>query len=148
MQVILLTDVPKIGRKNEVKNVSDGYANNFLLPRKLAQRATAGSLAKVKESAVAQAQTRELEMSLLQKNLADLKGKHVHISARVSEKGHLYEGLRAPEILKALQEQHHIDLPQDALVLEHPLKEVGEHQIAVEAHGHKGSLKVIVEAAV
>lgn len=147
MQVILLTNVPKVGRKNEIKNVSDGYASNFLFPRKLAERATPDRIAKVKQLAQQSAQTRELEMSLLQKNLAELKNKHVHFKVRANEQGHLYEGLHEKEILTALKEQLHIDLPTGALVLHSPLKTTGEHTLSVETQGQKGSLALFLEAA-
>lgn len=147
MQVILLNDIPKVGRKHEVRNVSDGYATNFLFPRKLAQRATPERIARVEERRGQLAAEREVNLALLQKNLAALKTQHVHLTARANEQGHLYEGLHAPAIIAALHEQHRIDLDPEFLKLEHPLKEVGEHRVELEAHGHKGHVTVVISAA-
>ena len=146
MQVILLTDVPKVGRKHQVKNVSDGYANNFLFPRKLAERATAAKVKAFETLSVQAQEHQNIEQNLLKMNLAALKSAHVHISARANEQGHLYEGLREPEILAALREQLHIELPEGALKLKAPLKAVGEHTVSIEVEGEKGSLKVVVAA--
>jgi len=145
MQVILLSDVPKVGRKFEVKNVSDGYAANFLFPRRLAERATPEKLAQVKARAHAAAAQQEVELSLLDKNLAALKKLSVHVKARANEQGHLYEGIRAQEVLKALSDEHRIELPEGSLELPHPLKSAGEHKIDVSAHGRKGVLTVVIE---
>ena len=146
MQVILLANVPKVGQKHEIKNVSDGYALNFLFPRKLAEKATASKLAQAKEQAQQAKDHAELELNLFEKNLATLKTIVVHLKARANEKGSLYEGIRAPEVVTALKNEHRIELPIDALTLEYPLKEMGEHTLEISAHGRKGSLKVVVEA--
>lgn len=145
MKIIFLTDVPNAGRKYEVKNVADGYASNFLFPRKLAERATPAKLTRVRELIKQSAEEREMELNLLEKNLAALKGLHIHLTVRANELGHLYEGVHVAEILKALKEQQRIDLRPDFIKLEHPLKAVGEHTVEIEATGHKGILKVIIE---
>ena len=144
MQVILLSDVPKIGRKFEVKNVSDGYATNFLFPRKLAEKATPERLARVEERSKQLETQREVNLALLQKNLAALKSSHVHLAARANEQGHLYEGIHQEVIAEALKAQHRIDLDPNFLKLEHPLKSVGEHVVEVHAHGHRGHVTVVI----
>jgi len=145
MQVILLADVPKIGRKFDVKDVSDGYAANFLFPRKLAEKATPDRLKRVEEQSKRQAEERRINDELLAGNLASLKNVQVELTAKVNELGHLYQSIHAKEIAQALKDQHRIELDPEFLNLEHPLKEGGEHLIEVEAHGHKGTLKVLVK---
>lgn len=146
MQVILLAHVPKVGKKHEIKNVSDGYALNFLFPRKLAEKATASKLAQAKEQEQQAKDRAELELNLFEKNLAGLKILVVHLRARANEKGSLYEGIHASEVVAALKAEHRIELPDGALTLEHPLKEIGEHALEISAYGRKGSLKVMIES--
>ena len=145
MQVILLADVPKIGRKFDVKNVSDGYAANFLFPRKLAEKATPDRLKRVEMLAREKEEERKISDELLLKNLSTLENKRVELTAKVNELGHLYQAIHAKEITEALKAEHHIDLDPEFLNLEHPIKEAGEHTIEVEAHGHKGSFVLIVK---
>lgn len=145
MKVILLNDVPKIGRKDEIKDVADGYATNYLLPRGLVEVATDKKIqeleAKRKESVAEQ----KIQDSLLEKNIHALKGVVIEISAKANEKGHLYESIHMSEILQALKEQKHVDLKEEHLSLEHPIKEVGEHTVSVTAEGFSGSFVVSIK---
>lgn len=144
MKVILLQNVPKVGHKYEIKTVADGYAANFLFPKKLAEAATS---AKIK---ALEAQRKEIEaeqkvqQDLLTKNLKSLKDVRVEITAKANEQGHLFRGLHKDGILVALKEQKHIDLPEGAIMLDEPIKMIGDHTISVSALNVTSSFTLVV----
>ena len=146
MKVILLKDVPKIGVRNEIKDVSDGYAGNYLLPRGLAEKATDKKIEKLKIKTKKIEDEREVALNLLHKNMKSLSKVTVSLSAKANDHGHLYEGIDIKEILEALKEQAHIELPEESIELPHPIKEVGEYIVEVKTEGEKGSFKVVIDS--
>jgi large subunit ribosomal protein L9 len=147
MKVIFLKDVPRVGRKNEVKEVNDGYALNFLLPNKLAEKATDKSIAELERRKKEIVVEREIQEELLIKNLEEIKGKIVTISGKANEKGSLFSAIHKKEILEELKKQHKAEVSEDVLVLEKPIKEIGEFEIPIEIKGKKSSFKLIVKSA-
>ncbi len=145
MKVIFLNDVPRVGKKYDVKEVNDGYAMNFLLPRKLAEAATPQALSNLEKRKKNIEIEREVQDSLLLKNLEAIKGKIVTIKAKTDEKGHLFSKIHAKEIALAMKEQNHADVGEEFIVLEKPIKEIGEFEIPVLIKGKKSSLKLVVE---
>lgn len=131
MKIVLLSDVPKIGHKYDVKEVSPGYARNFLFPRRLAELATKNKIKYFEQNKVKLEDERAVQADLLQKNFEALKSTSIELKEKTNEKGHLFKGIHKEEIAKALKEQAHIDLPTDNIDLEHPIKEVGEFDIKV-----------------
>ena len=131
MKVILSQDVAGVGRKGEIKNVSDGYAGNFLLPKKLAQIATPNALVVAEKLKNQMEQDREVQKDILEKNIKGLKDLKVQIKAKANEKGHLFSIIHPDEISKILKEQHHLDIPSKIIEIEKPIKEIGAHTIKV-----------------
>mgnify|MGYP001360387003 CR=1 FL=1 len=131
MKVIFCTDVSGVGRKGEVKSVSSGYASNFLFPRRFAEPATPGKIRIAKLQVAQHEEEREIQKDLLGKNIDALKEAVVEIKVKANKQGHLYEGIHKEDIARALKKQKHIDLNPELIHLEHPIKEVGEHQISV-----------------
>ena len=131
MKVILSQDIAGVGRKGEVKNVSDGYAGNFLLPKKLAQVATPAAIASAEKLKKQTEQDKEVQKDILEKNIKSLKDLKVQIKAKANEKGHLFSIIHPDEISKILKEQHHLDIPSKIIEIEKPIKEIGEHIIKV-----------------
>jgi large subunit ribosomal protein L9 len=146
MKIILLKDIPKIGRKGDVKDVADGYALNFVLPQKLGVKATAGGIKKVEASKSAIESERKMQENLLSKSLENLSTITVTITEKANEKGHLFEGIRAERLAQEIQKQSGIVLDAGFIELEKPLKEVGNFIVAISAHGKKGKVKVVIEA--
>lgn len=146
MKVILLQDVPSIGRKNEVKMVADGHALNFLIPRKYALPATPAALRQIETAQAASVVAREVQHSLLQKSLAELSGRIVEIEEKANEEGHLYAGIHKKELARLLNTKTHIAIPEEALELDQPIKAVGEFPITVSIGGEKTSFIVKVSA--
>ena len=148
MKVILLTDVQNVGHKHDVKEVASGYASNFLIPRKLAEIATD---IKVKRGSALKKQheaERKVQEELLSKNVESLKNISIEINAKANEKGHLFKGIHKEDIILQLKEQAHIDIASEMIVLEHPIKEVGEVTIEVKAGDKTGMFTLTVVAGV
>ncbi|HTE48952.1 MAG TPA: 50S ribosomal protein L9 [Candidatus Paceibacterota bacterium] len=145
MRVIFLRDVPRVGKKYDIKEVSDGYAVNFLLPRKLAQTATTKATAELEMLKREIVLEREVQESLLLKNLDEIKDKLVKIGGKANEKGHLFSAIHKKEITAAMLKQHHAEIGEEFIVLEKPIKEIGEFEIPILIKGRKSSFHLIVE---
>ncbi|MEK7576038.1 MAG: 50S ribosomal protein L9 [Patescibacteria group bacterium] len=132
MRIILLQDVPKIGRKYDIKDVSSGYARNFLFPRGLAELATSD---KIKLSETKRKQTEQemaIQDNILGKNINILEGLTIEVKEKSNEKGHLFAGIHKKEISKILREKNHIDIPAELIEIGKPIKEIGKHKIKVK----------------
>jgi len=145
MKVIFLQDVPRVAKRHQIKEVNDGYAMNFLLPRKLAERATSKAVAELEKRKKNIEIEREVQEELLMKNLEEIKGKVLYIKAKADEKGHLFSGIKNKEIVEEMHKQHHAGINEEFIVLEKPIKEVGEHEIPIEIKNKKSSFKLVVE---
>jgi len=144
MRVIFLQDVPRVGKRHEVKDVNDGYAMNFLLPRKLAEVANPKNLAELERRKKEIVVERKVQEELLLKNLEELKDKVVTIRARADEKGHLFAGIHKKEIAEALARER-LQVSEEFIDLEKPIKQVGEFEIPVKVGEKKSSFKLVVE---
>lgn len=143
MRVIFLKDVRGAGQHGEVKNVADGYAQNFLFPQGLAEPASEEKVAKlqqVKDEREAQIHKQEEE---LMAHIRSLQGKGVKIPARATEKGGLFKSVTSRDIAKALKDQHALEIPEAAIRLE-PIKTTGDHPVSLESKGTKATLVVSV----
>ena len=146
MKVILKENIKGIGRKYEVKEVAEGYAQNFLLPKKLAEYA---SVEAVKKAQILQATNLaeiEIREKLTEKQVEMLKGVKIVLQKKTNEKGHLFEKIHLLEIAQALKEQAKIEINPEYLILENPIKEIGEHKILVQVGKNKGEFILMVEA--
>ena len=131
MKIILSQDITGVGRKGEVKNVSDGYARNFLLPNKLGQIATPAAIASADKLKKQMEQDKDVQKDILEKNINGLKDLKVQLKAKANEKGHLFSIIHPDEISKILKEEHHLDIPSKMIEIEKPIKELGEHILKV-----------------
>src|SRR3990167_3785568 len=138
MKVIFLKDIPRVGKRYDIKDVNDGYAMNFLLPRGLAEQATPKAIAQLEQRKKTIAIEREVQEELLLKNLEEIKGKVLHIKARADDKGHLFSGIHNKEIVEAMHAEHHADIGEEFIALEKPIKEVGEFDIPIEIKAAAG----------
>lgn len=146
MKVILLKDVKGIGHAHEVIETKDGHALNYLIPKKLAIPATEVAI-KEAELRRKQATDRgELDAALLTQNISALAEARIIIKVKANEKGHLYDAVGESDIAKAAKEQAHIDLPEDAIKLEKPIKELGTFDIPVATADTFGKFSITIEA--
>lgn len=146
MKIILLKDVKKIGKKYEIKDVADGFAINMLIPSKAAIVATTANVnlieSKKKGDMLIVAKT-EAE---LQKALNDIKGISIEMKGKVNDKGHLFAGIHKEEIITAVKSQKGVNLNTEYVILEKPIKEVGEHAITVKVHDREVAFKLVIKA--
>ncbi len=145
MKVIFLQDVQRVGKRHDVKEVNDGYALNFLFPKKLAEPATKASLASLEERKKEIAIERKVKDELLDKYLEDVKGKTLTIKAKADEKGHLFSGIRKEDISSAMEKEYRAAIGEEFIMLEKPLKELGEFEIPIEIKGRKSAFKLVIE---
>jgi large subunit ribosomal protein L9 len=146
MKVILLHDVPKVGRKFDVIDVADGYATNFLLPQKLGEVATAPKIAELDKRKEAAKVAEDARLLDLREKLATLADLTLVITAKADDQGHLYKKIHADDIVSALKDEHDIHLHKESILLDHPLHEVGDHEVSIEAAGEKATLNVQIVA--
>jgi large subunit ribosomal protein L9 len=147
MKIILLKDVAKLGKKFEIKTVSDGHALNLLIPKGFAVAATLDAKKRLAKQIASMDMEKKIQEDLLGKNLHDLESVSISLVGKANEKGHLFAGIHAPEIVAALSQQAGIDVNPSFIVLEHPLKTTGEHMIEVKAAGKTVKFKVVVKEA-
>lgn len=145
MKVILLKDVAKIGQKGSVKEVSDGYALNYLIPHGLAEQATPGKIAAHEATQKKEEAARAMEVSAVATTVKSVEGAKIQISARATEKGGLFKAITREDIAKALLDQRRAKLSPDAIALEKPIKEVGEHPITIKASGAEAHIMLSIE---
>ena len=145
MKVILLKDVRGIGRAHEAVEAKDGHALNYLIPQKLAVAATPAALRGAEMRRKQVESRKELDVKLLEQNIAALATARIVVRAKANEKGHLYDAVGAPEISKAAKLSASIDLPEEAIKLEKPIKELGTFEIPVAAGATFGKFSIIIE---
>ena len=146
MKVILLADVKGQGKKNDVIDVSDGYAKNFLIPRKLAKVADAQSLNDVKVKEAARVYRIETEKKEAQALAEQLKGILVKIPASSGADGRLYAAVTASDLSAKINETFGINVDKRKLVLNDNIKNVGEYNVTVKLYPEiSAKLKVIVQ---
>jgi large subunit ribosomal protein L9 len=146
MKVILIKDVKKVGKKYETKEVSAGYAVNFLIPRKLAEASTESTMKRINNLKARDEGERKVREDLLMKNLKSVEGKTIELTASANDKGHLFKGIHQDEIVTAVKEQTELDLASEYIVLEKPIKEVGEHEIEVKVQDKSVKFKLVISA--
>ncbi len=145
MKIILLKDVPKVGRKYDTKDVSEGYAANLLIPRGLAIAATPSTVKAINLEKAKLEGEKKIHEELLIKTLADLDGKTITMVGKVNEKGHLFAGIHKPELLKAITEQTRLELNDEHIILEKPVKEAGEHIVELKGAGKTAKITLSIK---
>lgn len=145
MKIILNQDVPKVGKKYEVKNVADGHALNFLIPRGLATAATAGALKKLEIAKTMVAVDKKVQEDLLLKNLKSLDGAKIEIVEKANDKGHLFAGLHKEQIIPEIKKQTGLDVLPEFLVLEKPIKQIGEQPVEIKIQDKTAKFVVVVK---
>ena len=145
MKVILLTDVKGQGKKNDIINVSDGYAANFLLPRKLAKIADAQALNEVKNQEAAKRHRIETETAAAKETAAKLEKLLVKIPAASGGDGRLYGAITAKDIAEALETQFSVTIDRRKILLDAPIKAYGQYQVEAKLYGDvSGKINLLV----
>lgn len=145
MKVIFLQDVPRVGKRHDIKELPDGYVQNFLIPRKLAERATPSAINELEKRRKNLELEKGIQEDLLMRHLAEIKDKVVHLKGKANDKGSLFSAIHKKEIIEAMHKEHNAKIDEDFIVLDKPIKETGEFEIPVIIKGKNSSFKLKVE---
>lgn len=145
MKVILLQDVKGKGKKDQIIDVSDGYARNFLFPKKLAAEADAKAIGDAKNKEAAAARKIELEKAAAHELAEKLQGVLVKIQSKAGADGRLYGSITSSDIADALKAQSGIEIDRRKISLDKPIRSHGKYELDVKLYaGISGKLNVIV----
>lgn len=134
MQIILLQDVKALGKKGELVNVSDGYARNFILPKKLGLEANAKNLNDLKLQKAAEDKKLKELLEEAQALGKDLESKTLEVKIKAGEGGRTFGSISSKEIAGALKTQYGLDIDKKKLHLPEPIKTIGTHTVPVKLH--------------
>ena len=145
MKVIFNVDVKGQGKKGEMKEVSDGYARNFLLPKNLASEATTDNINALKLKEKAKANQIAKEKAAAMETAEKLSGIQVIIKAKAGNGGKLFGAVTSQEISKALKEQHGIEIEKNKIVMKDSIKNFGSYTVKAKlGHEISGNVSVMV----
>ena len=145
MKIIFLKDVPRVGKKYDVKDVADGHGRHLIM-QKVAGIATKEMVARVEKKKLTDISQKKIHEELLIKTIATIDGTSITFYGKANEKGHLFASIHREEVLAELKRTLRIELHPDYLVLDKPLKEIGEFQVPVVIGKNRAILKVNIEA--
>ena len=134
MKVILLQDVKSLGKKGEVVNVNDGYARNFILPKKLGVEANGKNLNDLKLQKNNEAKVAQEHLDAAKKLAEELKAGKVVLTMKVGEGGRTFGSVSSKEIAEAVKEQMHLDIDKKKIQLKEQIKTLGTHIVSVKLH--------------
>ena len=146
MKVILLSDVKNVGKKYDLVDVATGYARNFLLAKELGEAVTKSNAKRVAELGKKREVETKRQEELLEKAFAGVSTATITLKHTANEEGHLYAGVTAEDLALELSKAIGASVGVEHILLEKPLKEVGEFTIIAEVGGKKAEFKVVIEA--
>lgn len=145
MKVIFLQDVKGKGKKGQLMEVSDGYARNYLLPRKLAVEATSDTLNTLRQQEQAKQAQADREREQAEALSKKLENCVVRVTARASDRGQLFGAVTTKEIADSLYAQHQIAVEKNKILQEEPIKNFGSYALKCKlGHGVTGTIHLIV----
>ncbi len=147
MKVVLLKDVAKIGRRGELKDVSEGYANNFLIRKGLAAVATAAVQEQITQEAKQSADRQEKESAKLQQLKSALEKRTFTLKVKVGDKGQVFGGVHEKDIAAVINGKLNSNLDKGQIDTHRGIKTLGEHEINIKlGHGLTAVTKLNIEA--
>ena len=145
MKVILLDNIKGVGKKDEIINASDGYARNFLFPKKLAVEANNENMSKLKAKKQSEQYKKDVNKENAEKIAKKLDDITLTIKARVGENSKIFGGVTSKEISEELKKQYKIDIDKKKIILNENIKNLGSFDISMKLfEGVTGKLKVKV----
>ncbi len=144
MKVILFQDIENLGKKGDVKDVANGYARNFLLPKNLVKLATKTALAELEKQKELDAQKAEEELNLVQGIVSEIDGQEIEIPVKVKEGEEIFGSITPFKISQALKKKG-FDIKKTQINCKEPIKKLGEHPVVINFdHGLEAEIKVII----
>ncbi len=146
MKVVFIKDVPGGAKKGEVKDVSSGYANNFLIAKGFAKVATAEIQAKMEKEARESEKKKEKRYSQLEQVKQQLESRIFTVKVKVGDKGQVFGAVHEKEIIEAVKGKIKVNLEKGQVSIASPIKVIGEHRVTVKlGNGILANLKIKVE---
>lgn len=146
MKVVFLKDVSSKGRAGEIKEVADGYARNFLFPKKLALPATSDAIKTAQTQAAGKARSRVRLQEELSEVAKLIDGKELHFKARAGEKGRLHGSITSAQIAEELSNLANVEIDKKKVAIEEPLRQIGDHEVKISfSKDIEAKVKVIIE---
>lgn len=134
MEVILLEDVKTLGKKGQIVKINDGYARNYVLPKKLGLEATAKNLNDLKLQKARQAKEEAQELADAKALAVKIEEKAVTVSMKIGEGGRTFGAISTKEIAAEAKQQLGLDIDKKKMKLDEPIKTLGTHDVAVKLH--------------
>ena len=132
MKVILLQDVKGTGKKDQIVEASDGFARNYLIPRKMTREATSEAINAIEKSKSADKHREDVRRAEAEERSRKLKGKVVQLTVRGGENGKLYGAVTNDQIAEALKQQHCIEIDKRKIEMEEPIKTAGQSFVTLK----------------
>ena len=144
MKVILLQDVKKIGKKGDVINTSDGYARNYLFPRKLAEEATDSNLHILNNKKENERKQKLAELEAAQKLAKELKGKELKLTVKTGENNKLFGAITSKDVAELIKTQYKVEVEKKKIVMD-TIKLAGTYEIEVKLYPEVSTkMKVVI----
>ena len=144
MKIILTQDVDKLGKKYDIKNVADGYARNFLIPKKMAKLASEKNVKYIENQKQGQEIKAGQELEAVEAIVSSVEGMEIVISVKTGEKNELFQSITAKKISDELKKKE-INIKPSQIDLTNPIKELGEFPIKIKFdHNLEAEIKVII----
>lgn len=144
MQVILLEDIEKLGKKFDIKEVANGYALNFLIPKGMAKKATKETLKWLKTQKEILAKKAEEELKKTQDFASSIDGQELMLQVKIGEEGQLFESITSQKIVEKLKEMG-FEIKKTQIDLIDPIKELGEFPVKIKfEHNLEAEIKLII----
>lgn len=144
MKVILLQDVKNMGKKGDVVNASDGYARNYLFPKKLAQEATAENLHIVNQKKENERKKKLEEIEAAQALAEKLKGKEIKITIKSGDNGRLFGAITNKDIADNIKKQYGVDIDKKKVVMD-TIKQTGVYDVEIKLYAEVSTkMKVVI----
>ena len=132
MKVILLQDIKNVGKKDEIINANDGYARNFLFPKKLALEATKDNLLKLQAKKDSQKHKKDLEIEEFKKKAKKIEDITLEIKVKAGDNGKIFGGVTAKEVSEELNKQYKIQIDKKKITLKETIKNIGRFSVDVK----------------
>lgn len=145
MKVILLQDVKSLGKKDEIVDISEGYARNYILPKKLGKEANAANLNDLKLQKANEEKIAKEKLEAARKLAAELETKEVTVKMKSGEGGKAFGSISSKEIAAAAKEQCGLEVDKKKIQLPEAIKALGAYEVQIKLHPQVvGKLKVMV----
>lgn len=145
MKVILLQDVKKLGKKGDVVDISDGYARNFLFPRKLAEEANNNNIHILNTKKENERKKKLAEIEAAQKLASELKGKEIKIEAKSGESGRLFGAITSKDVAELINKKFNLSIDKKKIVMD-TIKIAGSYNVELKLYPEVSTkIKVIVQ---